>query len=109
MTRRTVWHGKPVAAKGNCSTWQASVKCVNQRWEKNSARVSSVTSDALGVHAAAVAGGVTAGTHYYLEGGSVVVPSDVLCSSGPWVDVRCARAAMHTKYSGVCYNEQFYQ
>ena len=41
----------------------------------------------LGVHAAAIAVGVTSGTHD-LEGGAFVVLSDVLCSSGPWIDVR---------------------
>jgi len=71
--------------------------------ENNSARVCSVTSDALGVHAAAIAVGVTAGTHD-LEDGASVVPSDVLCSSRPWVDVRCAHIVIHTKYSAVCYN-----
>ena len=82
---------------------RANLKCVNRQWEKNSARVQSVTSDARGVHAAAIAVGVTSGTDD-LEGGAFVVPSNVLCSSGPWVDVRCALVVIHTKYIGVCYN-----
>jgi hypothetical protein len=94
---------RATAALSKPANERASLKYLNQRWEKNSARVQSVTSDAHGVHAVAIAVGVTAGTHD-LEGRAVVVPSDALCSSGPWVDVRCARVVIHTKYSGVCCN-----
>jgi len=86
---------------------EARLKCVNQLWEKNSARVHSVTSDAHGVHAAAIAVGVTAGTRD-LEG-RAVVPSDDLCSGGPWVDVRCALVVIRTKYSGVCFKKRMLQ